>query len=166
MNTSNQLTTLLAILALGACAGSDNQAETANTEAPSANTEAPTETSAAEEEAPDSKAGCVAVFARQRDCTDEFIPALVDARIRLDRPAGIAARASSEGRDALIAEALAEWAKDSQDAAIDLSCEKIVASVPAEALESMVEATGACLQESECGAFTTCVLPVIEGQLQ
>ena len=103
---------------------------------------------------------------RERECTDDFIPALVDARIRLNVPAGIADRASTEGRDPIIAEALAEWADDSQDDAIDATCTKIVASVPQEALESVGAATKACLAESECSAFTACVVPAIEGMLQ
>jgi hypothetical protein len=144
---------------LPACAGSDNQAETANTSPP-------VETQAAEEETPDSKSSCVEVFVRQRDCTDDFIPALVDARTRLDVPAGIAERVGTEGRDAIIAEALAEWANDSQDAAIDGTCEKIVASAPADALEPMLTASRECLAESECSAFSACIIPVIEGQLR
>jgi hypothetical protein len=153
------LTALLVLVALPACAGSDNQAETANTSPP-------VETQAAEEETPDAKSGCVEVFVRQRDCTDDFIPALVDARIRLDVPAGIAERASAEGSGAIITEAMAEWANDSQDAAIDGTCDGIVASVPAEALKPMLTASKSCLEESECSAFSTCIIPVIEGQLK
>lgn len=160
MNTSAKtLTALFALLALGACTGSDKQADTANTTPPAQNAAAQTET-------PDAKEGCIEVFVRQRECTDDFIPALVEARIRLDLPAGIAERASTEGRDPIIAEALAEWANDSQDAAIDGTCEKIIASVPPEALEPMIKATRACLEESECSAFAACVVPVIEGQLK
>ena len=35
---------------------------------------------------------CVAFFTHQRECGDDFLPALVALRVRLDRPAGIAAQ--------------------------------------------------------------------------
>jgi hypothetical protein len=159
MKNATHLAALFVLLTLGACTGSDQQADTANTTAPA-------EAAAADTETPESKSSCVEIFVRQRDCTDDFIPALVDARIRLDVPAGIAARATDEGRDTLIAEAMGEWANDSQDAAIDATCEKITASVPAETLEPMLTASASCLEESECSAFATCIVPVIEGQLQ
>ncbi len=157
------LTLLLALLPLGACTGSDNQAETANTSTPGDST-GPANTDSAEVETPDFKARCVQLFVRQRSCTDDFIPALVDARIRLDKPAGITDRATTEGRDALVAEALQEWADDSKDAAIDSTCENIAASMPAEARAPMLTAVGSCLEKSDCSAFAACIVPVIEEQ--
>src|SRR5690348_8118046 len=44
---------------------------------------------------------CVSMMERQRACTDLYIPALVDLRISLDTPRGIA----GEKRDELIAQA-------------------------------------------------------------
>jgi hypothetical protein len=49
--------------------------------------------------AADPKATCVAVLQRMRACSEPFIPALVDLRVRYDRPAGIAAAAAAEGHD-------------------------------------------------------------------
>jgi hypothetical protein len=109
---------------------------------------------------------CVATFRRQRACGDVFLPALVDARIRLDRPAGIAAKAQSDGRDALIAQARQEWAQDSTDPAIDATCDRMVGSVPPEAMQRIVEQAQTCLAQSDCGGFVSCILPVIEAQLK
>ncbi|HEU4614383.1 MAG TPA: hypothetical protein VFS15_19945, partial [Kofleriaceae bacterium] len=38
----------------------------------------------------DPKAVCIEAFTRSRECTDDFIPALVDARASVDQPPGIA----------------------------------------------------------------------------
>lgn len=111
---------------------------------------------------PAAKASCVQVFERERACTDTFIPALVDARVALDVPAGISARAQSEGRDALIAAARREWAEDSQDAAIATSCERIVGS--ARGLE-FTGAAEACLKPSNCATFVACVVPVLRDKV-
>lgn len=153
------LTTCFVILGSVACTGSDQQAETADTEAP-------VEVISVDTKTPNPDSACIEVFLRQRDCTSDFIPALIDARIRLDVPPGIAARAAEEGRDTLIAVALNEWASDSRDAAVEATCKQMVAQMPAEAFESLLSASRACLEESECSAFTACIVPVMEGHLR
>jgi hypothetical protein len=96
---------------------------------------------------------CVSVFQKQRSCTDQYIPALVDLRAKLDRPAGIAAKVKAD-RAGVIAPAKAEWANDSKDAAIDQTCTKISAD------PDMVSAAQSCLAKTECGAFVSCIMPV------
>ncbi len=106
-------------------------------------------------EAPDGQEVCVAAMRRQRECTDVFIPALVDARVRADRPAGIAAKDQEMGRAALVAGAREEWANDSTDEAIEETCNK-AAGHP-----EMVEKAEACLAESACDAFSACTIDII-----
>lgn len=106
-------------------------------------------------EAPDGQEVCVAAMRRQRECTDVFIPALVDARVRADRPAGIAAKDQEMGRAALVAGAREEWANDSTDEAIEATCGK-AAGHP-----EMVEKAEACLAESACDAFSACTIDII-----
>lgn len=115
---------------------------------------------------PDPKSSCVAVSQRQRECTDSFIPELVDARIRLDLPEGIAKRAKTEGRDAIIAEALSEWSSSSLDEAIEFNCEELVESTDPEELEPILVGGEDCLGESDCAVFAECIVPVLEGQLE
>lgn len=115
---------------------------------------------------PDPKSSCVAVSRRQRECTDSFIPELVDARIRLNLPDGIAKRAKTEGRDAIIAEALSEWSSSSLDEAIELKCEELVESTDPEELEPILVGGEDCLGESDCAVFAECIVPVLEGQLE
>jgi hypothetical protein len=108
----------------------------------------------------DAKAGCVELFTRNRTCTAQYIPALVDLRAKYDAPAGIAAEVAAH-RDDVIAQAMTEWATDSTDAAIDALCTKIVTQTPPAVL---AESSGAmdCLANQDCGAYTACVMPYFE----
>src|SRR5262245_35857971 len=67
---------------------------------------------------------CRRVVERQRACTDHYVPALVDLRIKLDRPAGTAKRAKEEGREAMITRAKAEWVVDTTDDRIAQDCSR------------------------------------------
>lgn len=100
--------------------------------------------------------GCEAFFTKARECTNEYIPALVDLRIEYDKPAGIAAHAQTEGRDAVIAKAMEEWAEDSQPAAIRANCERLAPNVSPEHVESMRAAAEACVASTDCAAFGAC----------
>lgn len=151
-------TMLSAALAFAACGGA---------EAPA--TESPTTAAATAE--PASENGemvqtCITSFTRQRECTDAFLPALLDARIAADKPEGIAARADAEGKDALLVEAATEWESDSSDAMIRGNCEKIVADMPAEHVKQMGDAVSACLAAADCDAFVACQIPVIAPTLR
>ena len=98
---------------------------------------------------------CVAVVRRQRECTDAFIPALVDARVRADVPAGIAQKDKEIGRDALVGLALEEWKVDSTDQAIDATCDKATAH------PELIEKAEACMSQSACDAFSACTVEIL-----
>ena len=106
----------------------------------------------------DMKALCVKMFTRTRECTSDFIPALVDTRARHDMPPGIAEKVKTN-RDAVIAEAMKEWENDSKDEAIGAMCEKI-GSDPAMA-ESADEVNG-CMAKTSCPEFVACTMPLHE----
>ena len=110
-------------------------------------------------QAPEGYDTCVAVFQRQRECTSDYIPALVDARVRADRPAGIAEKDRADGREALIQLAMNEWQSDSTDEAIAETCQKITndntAGVP-----ELISQAEACLSESACAAFSACAVDI------
>lgn len=106
---------------------------------------------------------CVSSFKRQRDCTDSFLPALVDLRVRLDKPEGIADTARKEGRDALIAEAREEWKEDSTDESIAKTCGRMMSQGAATA--QMIDATKECLAAPGCGEFVPCQVKIIEQHL-
>jgi hypothetical protein len=110
----------------------------------------------------DDKALCVQVFTRARACTDDYIPALVDSRAKLDTPAGIAAKVAAD-RAAVIAEAKQEWTQDSTDAAISGNCDQMVASLTDED-RAMSDTARSCIAK-DCAGFTACITPLFEKHL-
>jgi hypothetical protein len=139
------LSALAVTLAVTACAGAEADPKTSAS--PSTTTPPPTIVQA-----------CEQYFARARSCTDQYIPALVDLRIELDKPAGITEAARTDGRDAIIAKANEEWAVDSQPAAITATCEQIAQTIPPDQVEAMGAAGAHCMAMTDCGEFSTCAM--------
>jgi hypothetical protein len=129
------------VVALAACGGADSTSKPATTAKMSSSPD-------------DNHALCVSFFQRQRECP-EFIPTLVAKRVELDKPAGIAAEDAANGRDALIAKANEEFKTDSTDEAIGQMCDKILATPPA---ATDIEQGKACMDQSDCQAFSTCAV--------
>lgn len=134
----------LALVLAAACGGSTTEPA------------APAPTAAAS--SGDVKDICTKMFTRARECTSDFIPALVDARARHDVPPGIAAKVQ-ENRDAVIADAMKEWETDSTDEAIAAMCEKISGDPAAGADSAEIEG---CTAKSACPDFVACIIPVQE----
>jgi len=154
-----QLKTLFvsaALAALAACAGGSDTPAKSETTAGTVSAESTS----------DAQATCVASFARQRECTDQFIPALVDARVRADKPPGIAAKAQSEGRDALIAEGKTEFAEDSKPEAASETCTHMISALPNPKMEEALAQAKSCLGVEGCDAFVACEIPIIEATLR
>lgn len=140
----------LVFVLLAACGGAETPAETASP---------PPKTA-------DAHAVCVQSFQRQRECTDEFIPALVDARVRLDAPPGIADKDQELGRDQLVSMALEEWETDSTDASIEQACTAMTGNLTPEQQQGVADQVGACLDADSCGAFVDCTIPIVEPMLR
>ncbi len=107
---------------------------------------------------------CLATMRRERECTAEFIPALVGLRVRLDEPAGIAARDASEGREALVAEANAEWTTDATDERFAQNCAQMN-QLPAEQAASWTEMMQGCLAAADCAGFVECDVRFTESRM-
>lgn len=103
---------------------------------------------------------CRDLMLRERDCSAVFIPALVAERVRLDLPAGIAARAVSLGQEALVSEALDEFADDSQDDRIESTCRALARELPAERGQRLAASGQACLALDGCAPFVACAVPL------
>lgn len=109
---------------------------------------------------PGAKAVCVDVFTRNRTCTAQYIPALVDLRAKYDQPPGIAAEVAAD-RAKVITQANEEWAVDSTPQAIDATCTKIAAGL-APGDQADFGGVQSCLAIADCTAYTTCVMPYFE----
>lgn len=159
MKTTAIASTILTAL-IAACGAS----EPADTSEPAA-AAVPSPTPAVAPSGADHHESCRKMFVRQRECGEEFLPALVDLRVRLDVPAGIAEADRDQGRQALLATARREWAADSTDEAIAARCDQIVADNPPETLEALEPRSGECLAHDSCQPFVDCALEIIEGQM-
>ena len=119
---------------------------------------------------PDLRAACAEEIRRELTCEADFVPMIVDARIRLDLPPGMAARARGpDGRDGLVAEARAEFAEDYAPDRIETICnhrQARAASLSPEALEDLRRDNGACTGATDCRAFTACMAPILEKLLR
>lgn len=140
---------LFAPLAIAACASSEA--------APAQTTKAQTASSSFAGEA---QQLCVETMTKNRTCTDEYIPSLVDTRAKLDKPAGIAAEVAAD-RAGVIAKAKAEWAEDSKDENIARHCQAMTEHMTEEA-KPMMDQLRACLAKDACGDYVPCVQPVFE----
>lgn len=107
---------------------------------------------------------CRSFMQRQRACGQPFIAALVAARVQADTPPGIARRDQEIGRDALVQEALSEWAEDSRDAAIAAVCDDIASAITPAKEVQLRDSTSACLAEESCDAFVACAVPLNLGR--
>ncbi len=103
------------------------------------------------------EAVCIEVMTKSRTCTSEFIPALVDVRVKHNNPEGIADAVKAD-RNAVISQAMTEWAADSKDDAIARTCPQMASAMP----DADVAASKACAAEADCAAFVACVMPQIE----
>jgi len=140
------LGSLLALSALAACEGAEAKPAPAST-AQKASTPAN----------PDHDL-CVAIMTHSRTCTDQYIPALVDARAQADHPAGIKDEVAKD-RDGVIAQAKQEWANDSLDANIEKMC-----SQPMPNADAIRADATACQAKADCGEFSACIVPIITQQ--
>ena len=82
--------------------------------------------------------------------------AINDLRIEADNPPGIAARAESEGRDGIVAQAKEEWATDSQPENTSRTCADGAAHMPPERADAMMAKSEQCLATTDCAAFGAC----------
>jgi len=145
---------------VGACGGSG---ETSSSSSESTTSTSSSTSGGAHLESSGMRA-CVSMRHRERDCEAEFVPALVALRVRIDQPTGIAARDTSEGRDALVTQARTEFATDSTDAAIDHSCTQ-VDQMPAEQAGAWTDLMEECLASTECVPFVECDMRFTERRL-
>lgn len=101
---------------------------------------------------------CHRYYARQATCTDDYLSAVLDLRIELDMPKGIAERVRAEGRDALLKEARAHWQSDMEPAKVDAMCDAMATRTPADQLDRLLAQGDACEAAADCKAFAACAV--------
>jgi hypothetical protein len=139
----------LAPLAITACASSEAAPPPASTPAP-----------AAASSSGDYQSLCVESMTKNRTCTAEYIPALVDSRAKIDKPPGIAESVKAD-RDGVIAKAMEEWAEDSKDENIARNCQMLTEHMD-DSAKPAADGIRGCLAQQDCNAYVACAMPVFE----
>jgi hypothetical protein len=142
------------ILAVAACGGSSPPPS----QGPAPQTAAPT--------ADDLVPMCKRIFARKQTCADDYLPVLLDLRVELDKPPGIGDEVKAKGRDAVLAIAHTELARDTQPDKVAATCDGAVAQMakaPPERTSQLLEQGGKCEAAADCKAFSMCVVEIDRG---
>jgi hypothetical protein len=100
---------------------------------------------------------CVAFITHARTCTDQYIPALVDARAAADIPAGIKDEVAKD-RAGVIAQAKQEWSTDSSDATIEQMCSS--PKLAQVATDEKRQKASSCNANTDCAAYAACAVPI------
>jgi len=114
----------------------------------------------------DLRATCAAELKRTFECKERFVPMIVETRIKLDLPPGIAARGKDPaGRAGLVAIAHREFAADRAPDKHRAICEgrqAIVDAMPPARLQALRTTIRACPTTTDCQTFTRCMQPILE----
>lgn len=106
---------------------------------------------------------CQRIFARKATCADDYLPVLLDLHVELNIPPGIGDRVQSEGRDAMLAIAHTELARDTDPANVNPLCETVATKSPPERANQLFEQGGRCEAATDCKAFADCVVAIDRG---
>ena len=153
MSRLNYLCSFALLLAVAACGGSSPEPAKPSPQ-PAARTAA------------DVVPMCKRTFARKATCADDYLPVLLDVRVELNIPPGIGDRVKSEGRDAVLAVAHTELARDTEPAKVDALCEGAAANAakaPPERLDQLLDQAEKCEATADCKAFAVCVVEIDRG---
>ncbi len=101
---------------------------------------------------------CVAMMAKGAECTEAFAGMLVDARVKLDFPAGFAEKAAGPARAEIVKKATEELKNDFAEPKRQKACQRQTLVAPAEIIASVK----ACNEKADCGEFAACMAPVQE----
>ena len=104
---------------------------------------------------------CQRVFARKQACADDYLPVLLDLRIELNLPPGIADQVKAEGRDAALVRAHTELARDTQPENVNPLCEAAAEQAkksPPEHVDKLLALGARCEAAADCKAYAACVV--------
>lgn len=108
---------------------------------------------------------CERHFARKATCADDYLPALLDLRVELNVPPGIGDEVKTQGRDAVLAIAHTELARDTEPAKVAALCEGMAAKLPPDRVEQLVDQGAKCEAAADCKAFAACAVVLDRGFL-
>jgi hypothetical protein len=149
---------LTVLLAVAACGGSSPEPAKPTSQQPPSAAAAPT--------AADFVPMCKRLFARKMACADDYLPVLLDVRVELNVPPGINEEIQSKGRDAVLATAHTELARDTQPEKVAAVCDEgaaRAASAPPERVNQLLDQGSKCDAATDCKSFAVCVVAIDRG---
>lgn len=158
MTQTNKISALVLAGMLAACGGGSGGTTTTTTTTEGGETETARREPTAEEAR--IRDTCIRMMTRERECSPQFVEALVSLRARLDHPAGFHDRDVAD-HAGLVAEANTEWTRDSTDERIQATCTHF-SELPAEQTAHFETIEGECIPMAECGAFVQCDMRFVE----
>jgi len=105
---------------------------------------------------------CQRIFARKETCADDYLPVLLDLRLELNLPPGIGDEVKAKGRDAVLALAHTELARDTQPDRVNPLCEGAAANArqQPERGHQLLDHGARCEAAADCKKFSTCVVEI------
>jgi hypothetical protein len=100
---------------------------------------------------------CKAHYAHQVSCTDDYLSALLDLRISVDMPKGIADEAKQKGKPALLKLARVELDRDMAPDRVEAICNAMT-KVPPDQVDRLMKDGQHCAEMTECKAFAACAV--------
>jgi hypothetical protein len=101
---------------------------------------------------------CRAHYAHEQTCADDYLGALIDLRVELDQPPGIAAEAKAKGKPAMVELARVELTRDTAPDKVDAICTAIATKTPPEQVDPLFDEGTHCAAMTDCKAFATCAV--------
>lgn len=101
---------------------------------------------------------CRAHYAHQQKCADDYLSALIDVRVELDQPPGIADEEKAKGKPAMIELARVEFQRDTAPDKVEQMCNAITEHVPADQVEKLYAEGTHCEAMTDCKQFASCAV--------
>jgi hypothetical protein len=157
MTKKTTVSVLVLAGALAACGGGSTTTTTTEESTTTEGSEARREPTAEEARIRDT---CVRTMTHERECSPQFVEALVSLRARLDHPAGFHDRDVAD-HAGLVAEATTEWQNDSTDPRIGATCTHF-SELPADQTAHFTTIESECIPMTDCAAFVQCDMRFVE----
>ncbi len=101
---------------------------------------------------------CRAHYAHEQACADDYLGALIDLRVELDQPPGIADEARAKGKPAMVELARVEFTRDTAPETVEAICSAMATKTPADQVDHLFDEGTHCAAMTDCKAFASCTV--------
>ena len=101
---------------------------------------------------------CRAHYAHEQTCSDDYLGALLDLRVELNQPPGIADEEKAKGKPAMIELARVEFQRDTAPDKVAAICDAMAAHTPAGQIDRLYNDGTHCAAMTDCKQFASCAV--------